>query len=197
MTKSARSVEELFPIIAYARAGDLKSVKAWIDAGSPLNLPPGKKTRRQSPLQIAINNGFLTLTEMLLDGGSDPKSDDALRLAVSRGRIDIVQLLLERGAQVDDISFDEVCYSNNVELVRLFLARGADPITDAPFFHALNCGLQPLVGLFKELLAKDPRLQPQADATLAHYAEKQNPRGVGLMLWAGAKPDAEITIESG
>lgn len=67
MNRTARSVEELFPIVAFARAGDLKSVKARIDAGSPLNLPTGKKTRRQSPLQIAIQSGFLTLTEMLLD----------------------------------------------------------------------------------------------------------------------------------
>ena len=67
MNRTARSIEELFPIIAYARAGDLKNVKTWIDAGSPLNLPPGKKTKRQSPLQIAIEKGFLTLTEMLLE----------------------------------------------------------------------------------------------------------------------------------
>jgi hypothetical protein len=193
--KTARSVEELFPIIGYARAGDLRSVKEWIDAGSPLNLPPGKKTRRQSPLQIAINNGFLTLTEMLLDGGADPKADEALRHAVNCGRPDIAKLLLDRGAAVDDVSFAEVCYSNNVEMVRLFLDRGADPITGHPFFHALNCSLQPLLGLFKELLAKDPRLQPQADATLGYYAEKKNPRCVGLLIWAGARPDAEITLE--
>jgi ankyrin repeat protein len=65
-------------VIAYARAGDLKSVKAWIDSGGPLNLPPAKKTKRHSPLQIAIDKGFLTLVEMLLDGGADPEADDAL-----------------------------------------------------------------------------------------------------------------------
>ena len=62
MNRTAKSVEELFPVIAYARAGDLKSVKTWIDAGEPLNMPIGKKTKHQSPLQVAIDKGFLTLT---------------------------------------------------------------------------------------------------------------------------------------
>jgi hypothetical protein len=31
-----------------------------ITKGNPIYLPPGKKTRRASPLQIAIEKGFLT-----------------------------------------------------------------------------------------------------------------------------------------
>ena len=93
MNRTARSIEELFPIIAYAKAGDLKSVKEWINAGSPLNLPQGKKTRRQSPLQIAIEKGFLTLVEVLLEGGADPAADEALAQAVLLGRTDIVRVL--------------------------------------------------------------------------------------------------------
>jgi ankyrin repeat protein len=195
MNRTARSIEELFPIIAYARAGDLKNVKTWIDAGSPLNLPLGKKTKRQSPLQIAIEKGFLTLTEMLLDGGADPVSDTALRCAVNNGRADIVTLLLDRGAKLDDVSFEEVCYTRNIELVKLFLERGADPVAGAPFYGTLMCGLNPLLGFFKELLSKNPGLQPQADATLAYYASKGNPRGVGLMIWAGANPTTAIQLE--
>jgi ankyrin repeat protein len=195
MNRSARSIEELFPVIAYARAGDLKSVKAWIDSGGPLNLPTGKKTKRQSPLQIAIDKGFLTLAEMLLEGGADPKADDALDWAVNCGRPDIAILLLDRGAKVNEVSFEQVCYTNNLDLIRLFLERGADPIDGSPFLHALNCGLQPLIGLLKELLVTNPKLQPQADAALAHYARKGNPRGVSLLIWAGAKPDAEIPAD--
>ena len=100
MNRAAKSIEELFPVAAFARAGDLKSVKAWIDSGAPLNRPSGKKTKHQSPLQIAIDKGFLTLTEFLLDGGADPEADEALKLAVRRGRTDIAKLLLDRGANV-------------------------------------------------------------------------------------------------
>jgi hypothetical protein len=195
MNRTARSVEELFPIVAYARAGDLKSVQAWIDGGSPLNLPVGKKTRRQSPLQIAIQSGFLTLTEMLLDGGADANADEALHLAVNCGRTDIARMLLDRGVPVAQVHFSRVCESGQTDLIHLFLERGASPVDDAPFYNALTYQLKPILGIFKGLLEKDPRLQPQADAALGYYANKTNPRGVGLMVWAGAKPDAEITLE--
>jgi hypothetical protein len=195
-SRAAKSIEELFPIVAFSRAGDLESVKAWIDSGAPLNRPLGKRTKHQSPLQIAIDKGFLTLTEVLLNGGADPKADEALKLAVRRGRTDIAKLLLSRGTSVSDVSFWEVCFSNNVEMVRLFLDGGADPVTGSPFFDALTHVLQPLLGLFKELLAGDPRFQAQADATLAYYVAHKNPRGVALLVWAGARPDAECPTES-
>jgi hypothetical protein len=63
MPPAARSVEELFPLIEFCKAGDLKATSDWIAKGNPLDLPPGKKTRRASPLQIAIEKGFLSLTE--------------------------------------------------------------------------------------------------------------------------------------
>src|SRR5258708_21505428 len=71
MPPAARSVEESFPLIEFCRNGNLKATSEWIAKGNPLDLPPGKKTRRASPLQIAIEKGFLTLTEVLLNGGAD------------------------------------------------------------------------------------------------------------------------------
>jgi hypothetical protein len=65
------SIEELFPLIEFCKNGDLKAVSDWIGKGNPLDLPPRKKTRRASPLQIAIEKGFLTLTEVLLNGGAE------------------------------------------------------------------------------------------------------------------------------
>jgi hypothetical protein len=76
MSPAARSVEELFPLIEFCKNGDLKAVSDWIAKGNPLDLPPGKKTRRASPLQIAIEKGFLTLTEVLLNGGADPMANN-------------------------------------------------------------------------------------------------------------------------
>ena len=195
MPRAAKSIEELFPIIGYAKAGNLKAVQEWIDAGNPLNLPTGKKTRRRSPLQIAIERGFYTLAEMLLDGGADPKADRALAMAVECKRADIAEMLLNRGVPLGDVSFTDVCYTHDLDLIRLFLARGADPVRHEPFYHALIGGLFPLLGFFKDLLAGNPLLQPQADAVLAYYAAQKNPRGVGLMMWAGADPKATIAIE--
>jgi ankyrin repeat protein len=121
MPPAVRSVEELFPLIEFCKNGDLKAPSDWIAKGNPLDLPPDKKTRRASPLQIAIEKGFLTLTEVLLDAGVDPESNgSALSIAVHAKRIDIVRLLLDRGVPVNAIDFESVCYSCDPEFIQLF-----------------------------------------------------------------------------
>jgi ankyrin repeat protein len=104
----------------------LKATSEWIAEHKPLDLPPGKKTRRSSPLQIAIEKGFLILTEVLLDGGADPlgSNGNALAVAVDRKRTDIVRLLLDRGVPVGSVRFESVCYSGDSELIQLFLVVG-------------------------------------------------------------------------
>src|SRR5260221_1936576 len=79
MPPEARSIEESFPLIEFCRNGNLKATSEWIAKGNPLDLPPGKKTRRASPLQIAIEKGFLTLTEVLLDAGAGPAGHSPAR----------------------------------------------------------------------------------------------------------------------
>jgi hypothetical protein len=63
MKKRAESVEELFPLMEACKAGDLKFVGQWIADGKSLDFPAGKRTRRRSPLEIAIEKGFLTLAK--------------------------------------------------------------------------------------------------------------------------------------
>lgn len=73
MAKAARSIEELFPLIEYCRAGKLKDVSEWIAAESPLEPPVTKRrSQRWTPLQIAIEKNFYSLAELLLEGGADP-----------------------------------------------------------------------------------------------------------------------------
>jgi hypothetical protein len=83
----ARSIEELFPLIEFCKKGNLKAVSDWIAKGNPLDLPSGKKTRRASPLQIAIEKGFLTLTEVLLNGGADPAANGNAQRRRSTSRV--------------------------------------------------------------------------------------------------------------
>jgi hypothetical protein len=59
MPPAARSVEELFPLIEFCKNGDLKATSDWIAKGNPLDLPPGKKIRRASPLQIGDRERLL------------------------------------------------------------------------------------------------------------------------------------------
>ena len=114
MATEAKSIEELFPLIEFCKAGNLAAVSKWIAEGKPINSPSGKKTRRASPLQIAIEKGFLTLTEVLLEAGANPapenSSMNALWHAVERRRADIAALLLDRGMPIDSVDFGSVCY---------------------------------------------------------------------------------------
>jgi ankyrin repeat protein len=155
MPPAARSVEELFPLIEFCTAGDLKAVSDWIAKGNPLDLPAAKKTRRVSPLQIAIEKGFLTLTETLLDAGADPSNNgNALWIAVRAKRIDIVRLLLDRGVPVNSIDFESVCYSCDPELIQLFLDRGADAITGYPLYRGFQNCLKPIIAVYKPTLKR-------------------------------------------
>ena len=172
MQRIGRSVEELFLVMAYAGAC--------------------KRTRRQSPLLIAIDWGFLLPSpKCCLRAAPTPRPPTSRRprrsgkqssLTTQGGRGPGVrrQPLPDRhreappwiGAPPWATSGLRTCVTiTTPEMVRLFLDWCADPIADSPFAQARSCVLQTLVGLFKVLLTKDPRLQPQADTALVHYAE--------------------------
>jgi hypothetical protein len=199
MPSAAKSIEELFPLIEFCKAGNLSAVAKWIEEGKPLDPPEGKKTRRASPLQIAIEKGFLTLTEVLLDGGADPCANEgnALKVAVNHRRADIAALLLDRGVPLDSVGFQWVCYSADPDLINLFLKRGASPVDGHPFYHGFVHCLNPMLGAYKTQLEKFPELRIQADMALCHYAKEGNLRCVSLLLWAGARADAQIPEEEG
>lgn len=201
MPTEAKSIEELFPLIEFCKAGNLSAVSKWITEGKPINLPSGKKSRRASPLQIAIEKGFLTLTEILLDAGANPSplnsGINALWHAVEKKRADIAALLLDRGMSVDSVDFGSVCYSADPTLINLFLERGADPKTGHPLYYGMRHCLNPLLGIYKTQVEKYPDLKIQADMALCHFAHEGNLRCVSLLIWAGARPDFEIPEEEG
>jgi hypothetical protein len=133
----ARSAEELFPLIDYCRAGKLKDVSEWIASDKPLDPPPTRKrSRRQTPLQIAIEKGFYSLTELLLDGGCDPfaNNTNALYEAVCRDQIDIAKLLIERGGRAESVGMESV-FNASQEMIMLFIQNGADPSVDMAYYN--------------------------------------------------------------
>lgn len=191
--KAARSPEELFPLIEYCRSGKLKEVGEWIANGSPIDPPQSsRRSRRQSPLQIAIQKGFYALAELLLDGGCDPMANgNALADAVGCRDVEISKLLLSRGVPADSVEIWRV-FHGGPEIIKLFVDQGTDPTKEYAYFHGLCDIVQPLLFLIKGYKDRFPGLQQQAEMALCYYCCKDNLRGVSLLLWAGARPDSEV-----
>ena len=192
-SKAARSPEELFPLIEYCRAGKLKEVRAWIAAGHPIDPPQtAKRTRRRSPLEIAVEKGFYALAELLLEGGSDPAANgDILAFAVRHREVEIAKLLLDRGASASSVWADDV-FDGGAEMLKLFIGHGFDPTADLAYCNALGSHVHPLLFVLKEYKETFPDLQRQAEMALCDYCKKGNLRSVSLLLWAGARADAEV-----
>jgi len=190
MEKTAKSIEDLFPLIEACKVGDLRKVAAWIDEGNPVNPPPARRrSSRRTPLQIAIEKNFLSLAELLLKGGVDPMANgNALELCVWKGRPEIARLLLDFGVPVSAVTFVRVVETGDADLIRLFLERGADPVKNDPFYHALLRVTHPVAGFIREWKERPPEIQSQVDAALLYFVMEKNGRGVGLCLWAGAQP---------
>jgi len=197
MKKRAESVEELFPLMEACKAGDLEFIGQWIAAGKPLDSPAGKRSRRRSPLEIAIEKGFLTLAKTLLKGGADPLANgNALDFAVGCGRVDLARLLLDHGIDIHSVSFRSVCWRESPEMIRLFIDRGADTVTGEPLYEALTSSVRPMLGVFKDYKDRFPDWQRQLDRALLHHVQHEGAKNVALLVWAGARPDAAVTGEN-
>ena len=191
--KAARSPEELFPLVDLCRAGKLKEVGEWIASSKPLDPPlNAKRSRRQSPLEVAIEKGFFALAELLLDGGCDPMANgNALCDAVRSDHPEIARLLLDRGVPGDSVHLSDV-FDAGRQMLELFIERGVDPSAENAYFEALCTKVHPLLFVLRDYKERFPDLQRQAEMALCHHCEKGNARNVGLLLWAEARADAQV-----
>ena len=190
--KHADSYEEIKLLVEFCKAGRLFDVQKWISEGKPVNLPceRPKKARWLVPLQIAMEKGFHSLVQVLLEGGAQPEAHgySALRYAVYERRLDFVELLVENGADIHSVSMETVFSYWKPEIVEFFVSRGADVETDYPLANALVWRIRPGLGFFKRYQDQFPSLQEQINIALRHHAYEGNLKWVSLLLWAGADP---------
>jgi ankyrin repeat protein len=84
--------------IAAGYRGTARSLEALLDAGAPVQPPPGARSS-QSPLSMASMTGDLENVKLLLARGADAKSAaSALASAVTFGYADVVRALIRAGA---------------------------------------------------------------------------------------------------
>ncbi|MEX2672835.1 MAG: ankyrin repeat domain-containing protein [Phycisphaeraceae bacterium] len=191
--RRAANQEAIAPLIELCKAGRLFDVQTWIAEGNPVNAPPPpeKGHRPKTPLEYAIDRGFHSLVQVLLEGGAiqEPAGDDApIYRALQAKRLDIVQLLVEHDFDPRTVDMHQVFGTWDPKIMDYFIERGAEIRAGQPFAWALCNRIRTALGVYKRHREQMPELQQQADIALRHHCAEGNLKWVSLMLWAGADP---------
>ncbi|OGV66339.1 MAG: hypothetical protein A2498_15325 [Lentisphaerae bacterium RIFOXYC12_FULL_60_16] len=193
--KRAESYDEIKPLIALCKAGRLFDVQEWIAAGKPVNPPPPpeKGARPRSPLQYAINIGFHSLVQVLLEGGAEIEASwkyNTLSHALQEHRFDIVQLLVKHGADPKTVDMYDVFHSWEPAIMEYFIELGADVETGNPLAQAFCSRIRTALRIFKKYKDRFPGFQDQLNIALRYHCKEGNEKWIALCLWAGADPYA-------
>jgi ankyrin repeat protein len=193
MPPHASTVDELRPLTALCRTGQLFAVQEWVRQGKPIALAEGvlSRSKHHHPLFVSMSSGFHSMVEVLLKAGAPAscRGYSALRHAIEMDRTDLVQLLLLHGAKADEVSMCSVIESGcRPEVVDMLLAAGRNLIDDQPIAWGLIHCIRPTLGLLKRFVGKQPELMRQVDIALRYHAKEGNEKWVALTLWAGADP---------
>ena len=183
--------DEIRPLIKYCKDGNLAEVQAWIRANNPVNPPPlpEKGHRPLTPLQVAIDVGFLSIVQALLEAGAiqEPSGNNSpMDRALAKRRVDIIKLLVDHGFEVRDINMCDVFDTWDPELMEYFIDRGAEIEKGNPFAYAFCHRIRTAIGPFKKCLALKPSLIEQANIALRHQCKEGKTKWISLLLWVGA-----------
>ncbi len=197
MSRSANrapTYEELLPLIQLIRLGRLFDVQEWIASGKPVSLPDKTegKRRKISPLETAIETGFHSMVQVILDGGAavEELRYSALVHALEKRRLDFVELMVDHGADIHSVGMRTVFETWDREIVSFFIEQGADLDTGQPLAYALCSKMRPMLGVLKQYQERFPSFQEQANIALRYHCREGSLKWVALMLWAGADPYA-------
>ena len=193
--KRAKDYDDIKPLIELCKAGKLFDVQAWIAAGKPVNSPPppDKGARRKCLLQVAVDMGFHSLVQVLLEGGARIRdgSYNALEQALVNRRLDLIKLLVEHGADINSVDMTWVFDAWDPAIMEYFIDQGADVETGYPLAAALCWKIRTALGVFKRHKTRFPSFQDQVNMALRHHCREGNLKWVSLLLWAGADPFAK------
>jgi hypothetical protein len=189
----AQSQDEIAPLIELCKAGRLFEVQEWIASGKPVNGPvlPKRNNRPRYPLEYAIDRGFHSLVQVLLEGGAiqEPIGYDCpMNRALRARRFDMVQLLVKHGFDPKTVDMREVFASWDPEIMEYFIRLGASVRQGNPFAHAFCDKIRTALRPFKACLVSCPELQEQANIALRYHCKEGNLKWVSLMLWTSADP---------
>lgn len=193
--RRAATREEIAPLVEFCKAGKLFDVQKWVAAGNPVNPPPLplKGHRPLTPLEIAIESGFHSLVDVLLQAGACQEPDDyrsPMLRALEMRRMDLVTLLVGHGFDPTTIDMQRVFETWDPAIMAYFIERGADVERDRPFAYAFCHKIRTALGVYKQFRDRFPNLREQANVALRYHCKEGSLKWVSLMLWAGADPYA-------
>jgi len=189
MAASPQTDHPLKELALLVRQGRFEETRDWLEAGKPFR---ATSYRSAKPLRAAASSGFYSIIRLFLAQDlSQDELNQMLQDVVYLGREDLVRLLLESGANANSEleTFSSALSSGNPGIVRLFIEHGADLKSGKPLAWAF--GKYPhrsLVGIFKDLLRKDPSFIEQATQALNEQLTAKNEKWISLLLWIGADP---------
>ena len=175
-------------VLQLCREGRLFELQQWIAAGRSIVMP---SDYRRSPLGIALQTGFHSLIELLLQHESGQAAKDAVLIEACQERqVSVVKLALQYGADPRAVSFLDALLAWDRHVVSVLLERGADVVTDYPFARAFQMRIRTALGCYLDCRRQRPdlagALQQQADMALRQACSDKS-----LLLWVGADPRAK------
>ncbi|MEO7190105.1 MAG: hypothetical protein ABI051_03545 [Vicinamibacterales bacterium] len=182
--------EDAEHLLRLCHEGRLFDLQAWAQEGKPLTVPFGY---RRTLLRAALETGFHSLIEFLLQRENDQSAKDALlRESCWRSQHAVMQLALQYGADVGAVPFQQIIETWDRELVLVFLRNGADPLTNSPFARAFKVRIKGILGIYLDCKRERPdlteALQEQADIALRQACQDEDLKWVSLLMWLGANP---------
>jgi hypothetical protein len=190
--------EDAEHVLRLCREGRLFELQERLAAGKSLSVPTDY---RHTPLRVAVETGFHSLIDFLLQRENEQSvKDDVLKQACWRRQGSVMQLALAHGASVDAVSFQDVIESWDRQVVQLFVERGADLVTHAPFARAFKTRIKAVLGIFLDCKRARPdlaeELQEQVDMALRQACQDDDVKWVSLLMWLGANPRSKgLTTE--
>ncbi|PYJ21923.1 MAG: hypothetical protein DME99_06755 [Verrucomicrobia bacterium] len=126
MPKREKLPDDLKELCLLCRAGKLFAVQQWIRDSRRLRTPAGNFAT--SPIRTAIESGFHSMVEVLLQEGTvdQEEKNDAFIKAIDSRNFDLVELLTQYGADPWIVDFDTILCSRHPQIMRWFVANGLD-----------------------------------------------------------------------
>lgn len=175
--------EDMKELRRLVRDGKLFAVQKWIAQGRRTFAPDSAWS---SPLEIAVDTGFHSMVEILLQQGVDQDQKNyMLERAVGDANFELIKLLVEYGANPRCVDFEQVCRTGHPFIVKFFVDHGIDAETGQPFARALCYPKRRYLGVYMRYRNKFPSFKRQLNLALRHLARDGNLKWVSPLMWAG------------